>query len=245
MEVQMKGVILAAGMGSRFGLHTQEEHKLLLTVKDVPIIDYTLQAFSRSGIVEVALVTGFMPDRINEWVGDGSRYGLQISYIFNPDYRLGNAVSVQAARAFTKNHNFVLSMGDHMISTDLITRVMDSHGDIEGNVLGVDFDLRKAHEATLVLVDDEARISSIGKSIRKWNGIDSGVFRFDPDIHGLIDLWIARDSSGRFELSGALDYLIKQGGFLKSCDISGCYWHDVDNMEDLNYLRMAGLHSGE
>jgi choline kinase len=245
MEVQMKGVILAAGMGSRFGLHTQEEHKLLLTVKDVPIIDYTLQAFSRSGIVEVALVTGFMPDRINEWVGDGSRYGLQISYIFNPDYRLGNAVSVQAARAFTKNHNFVLSMGDHMISTDLITRVMDSHGDIEGNVLGVDFDLRKAHEATLVLVDDEARISSIGKSIRKWNGIDSGVFRFNPDIHGLIDLWIARDSSGRFELSGALDYLIKQGGLLKSCDISGCYWHDVDNMEDLNYLRMAGLHSGE
>jgi len=245
MEVQMKGVILAAGMGSRFGLHTQEEHKLLLTVKDVPIIDYTLQAFSRSGIVEVALVTGFMPDRINEWVGDGSRYGLQISYIFNPDYRLGNAVSVQAARAFTKNHNFVLSMGDHMISTDLITRVMDSHGDIEGNVLGVDFDLRKAHEATLVLVDDEARISSIGKSIRKWNGIDSGVFRCNPDIHGLIDLWIARDSSGRFELSGALDYLIKQGGLLKSCDISGCYWHDVDNMEDLNYLRMAGLHSGE
>jgi len=241
----MKGVILAAGMGSRFGLHTQEEHKLLLTVRGVPIIDYTLQAFYRSGISEVALVTGFMAGRINEWVGNGSRYGLRISYIFNPDYRLGNAVSVQAARTFTKDHNFVLSMGDHMISTDLITRVMDSHGDIEGNVLGVDFDLRNAHEATLVLVDAEARISSIGKGIREWNGIDSGVFRFDSDIHGLIDRWIARDSSGRFELSGALGYLIKQGGLLKSCDISGCYWHDVDNMEDLNYLRMADLPAGE
>jgi len=241
----MKGVILAAGMGSRFGIHTQKEHKLLLTVKGVPIIDYTLQAFSRSGIFEVAVVTGFMSDRISEWVGDGSRYGLQISYIFNPDYRLGNAVSVQAAQTFTKNHNFVLSMGDHMISTDLITRVMDSHGHIEGNVLGVDFDLRKAHEATLVLVDAEERISSIGKSIRKWNGIDSGVFRFDADIQGLVDLWIARDSSGRFELSGALDYLIKQGGLLRSCDISNCYWYDVDNMEDLNHLRMTRLAADE
>lgn len=66
-----------------------------------------------------------------------------------------------------------------------------------------------------------------------------------PDIHGLIDPWIACDKSGRFELSGALDYLIKQGGLLKSCDISDCYWHDVDNMEDLHHVRTAGLQLDE
>ena len=236
----MKGVILAAGLGSRFGLHTQEEHKLLLTVGDVPIIDYTLQAFFRAGISDVALVTGFMADRINDWVGNGSRYGLKITYIFNPDYRSGNAVSVQAARTFTKDQSFILSMGDHLISPGLIAHVMDAHGNFEDNVLGVDFDLRKAHEATLVLVDTETIISSIGKRIRKWNGIDSGVFRFNSDIHELIDQWIACDSSGRFELSGALDYSIKQGAVLKGCDISGCYWRDVDNMEDLRHVRMAG-----
>jgi glucose-1-phosphate thymidylyltransferase len=241
----MKGVILAAGLGSRFGPHTQEEHKLLLTVGNVPIIDYTLQAFCRAGISDVALVTGFMSDRINDWVGSGSRYGLKITYIFNPDYRSGNAVSVQAARTFTKDQSFILSMGDHLISSDLIANVIDAHGNFEDNVLGVDFDLRKAHEATLVLVGTETRISSIGKHIRKWNGIDSGVFRFNSDIHGLIDQWIACDKSGRFELSGALDYLIKQGGLLKSCDISDCYWHDVDNMEDLHHVRTAGLQLDE
>ena len=241
----MKGVILAAGLGSRFGLHTQEEHKLLLTVGDVPIIDYTLQAFFRAGISDVALVTGFMADRIKDWVGNGSRYGLKITYIFNPDYRSGNAVSVQAARTFTKDQSFILSMGDHLISPGLIAHVMDAHGNFEDNVLGVDFDLRKAHEATLVLVDTETIISSIGKRIRKWNGIDSGVFRFNSDIHALIDQWIAGDESGRFELSGALDYSIKQGGLLKSCDISDYYWHDIDNMEDLHHVRMAGLQADE
>jgi len=241
----MKGVILAAGVGSRFGPHTQEEHKLLLTVRDVPIIDYTLQAFSQAGISDVALVTGFMADRINDWVGSGSRYGLKITYIFNPDYRLGNAVSVQAARTFTKDQSFILSMGDHLVSSGLIAHVKDAHGNFEDNVLGVDFDLRKAHEATLVLVGAETRISSIGKHIRKWNGIDSGVFRFNSDIHGLIDQWIACDSSERFELSGALDYSIKQGGLLKSCDISGCYWYDVDNMEDLHHVRMSSLQADE
>ena len=241
----MKGVILAAGLGSRFGLHTQEEHKLLLTVGDVPIIDYTLQAFFRAGISDVALVTGFMADRINDWVGDGSRYGLKITYIFNPDYRSGNAVSVQAARTFTKDQSFILSMGDHLISSGLIAHVMDAHGNFEDNVLGVDFDLRKAHEATLVLVDTETIISSIGKHIRKWNGIDSGVFKFNSDIHALIDQWIACDKSGRFELSGALDYSIKQGGLLKSCDISDHYWYDIDYMEDLHNVRMAGLQADE
>jgi glucose-1-phosphate thymidylyltransferase len=238
----MKGVILAAGVGSRFGPHTKEEHKLLLTVRDVPIIDYTLQAFSHAGISDVALVTGFLSDRINEWVGSGSRYGLKITYIFNPNYTLGNAVSVQAARTFTKDQSFMLSMGDHMISSGLIDHVMNAPGNLEDNVLGVDFDLRKAYEATLVLVDAETRISAIGKGIRKWNGIDSGVFRFNPAIHGLIDQWIACDKSGRFELSGALAYSIKQGAFLKSCDISGRYWYDVDNMEDLH---QAGLQADE
>lgn len=241
----MKGVILAAGLGSRFGLHTQDEHKLLLTVRDVPIIDYTLSAFSRAGISDVALVTGFMADRINDWVGSGSRYGLNVTYLFNPDYRLGNAVSVQAARTFTKDQNFILSMGDHLISSDLISQVMDADGNVEDNVLGVDFDLGKAAEATLVLVGAETKISSIGKRIRNWNGIDSGVFRFNSDIYGLIDQWIAGDTSGRFELSGALDYSIKQGAILKSCDISDYYWYDVDNMEDLNLVRTAGLLSDE
>jgi len=122
---------------------------------------------------------------------------------------------------------------------------MDAHGNFEDNVLGVDFDLRKAHEATLVLVGAETRISSIGKHIRTWNGVDSGVFRFNADIHPMIDQWIASDSSGRFELSGALDYSIKQGGLLKSRDISGCYWYDVDNMEDLHHVRVAGLQANQ
>ena len=71
----MKGLILCAGVGSRFGSATHKQHKLLLTVNDVPIIDYTLRAFACSGVDEVGLVTGFMADQINAWVGDGSRYG--------------------------------------------------------------------------------------------------------------------------------------------------------------------------
>ena len=145
----MKGLILSAGLGSRFRQHTQNQHKLLLTVNGVPIIDYALQAFFRAGIYEVGLVTGFMADHISDWVGNGSRYGLKVEYVFNPDYTLGNAISLQVAQIFTGDEAFVLSMGDHMVSHGLISRVQEFN-ECEGNVLGVDFglDMRHAHDAT-------------------------------------------------------------------------------------------------
>ena len=235
----MKGVILAAGVGSRFGLHTQEEHKLLLTVKGVPIIDYTLQAFYRSGISEVALVTGFMADRIRDWVGDGSTYGLHVQYAFNPVYKLGNALSLQQAHAFTNDETFILSMGDHMISSKLINNVMEFYPNYQSSVLGVDFNpsLRYAEDVTRVMVEAKERISSIGKHIKKWNGTDSGVFRLNPEIFEIVDQWISLDKSERYELGDVFAYMISQGGILKSCDISDCYWYDVDTLEDLQHLQ--------
>ena len=126
-----------------------------------------------------------------------------------------------------------------MASSSLITNVMKFGGDYLGNVLGVDFELTLYHvqEATRVLVGAEERISSIGKHIRTWNGIDTGVFCFNSEIYGGIDQWIASDKSGRYELGDALAYYINQGGLLKSCDISNSFWYDVDNLEDLQHLQ--------
>jgi choline kinase len=42
-----------------------------------------------------------------------------------------------------------------------------------------------------------------------------------------------------------IDYMISQGGILKSCDIADCYWHDVDTLEDLQYLQTRFVHSDE
>lgn len=239
----MKGVILSAGLGSRFGSYTEKEHKLLLTVGDFPIIDHTLRAFFQAGIVNVGLVTGFMSDRITDWVGDGSQYGLKIETIFNKNYTFGNALSVQMAQSFVDGQEFILAMGDHMASSSLINNVMKFGGDHQCNVLGVDFDLTSynAHEATRVLVEDKEKISSIGKQIKIWNGIDSGVFRFTSEIYEVITQWVSCDKSERYELGDVLAYFIDQGGLLKSCDISGEFWRDIDNPEDLERLRVRNL----
>ena len=240
----MKGVILSAGLGSRFGLHTSEEHKLLLRINDRPIIDYTLRSFQKAGIVEVVLVVGFMADRIRDWVGHGSQYGLNVQYVFNPDYELGNALSLRQAQAFTNNQDFILSMGDHMISSRLITSVMNSHSSYQSSVLGVDFNpsLRYAEDVTRVLVGAGERISSIGKHIEEWNGTDSGVFKLNAEIFETLGQWIDLDKSERYELGDVFAHMISRGGNLRSCDISDSYWYDVDTLEDLRYLQTGFVH---
>ena len=243
----MKGVILSAGLGSRFGSYTQKEHKLLLVVNNRPIIDYTLRSFHMAGIVDVVLVVGFMAERIRDWVGNGSTYGLHIQYAFNPDYELGNALSLRQAHAFTNDEPFILSMGDHMISSKLINNVMAFYPNYQPSVLGVDFNpsLRYADDVTRVMVEAKERISSIGKHIKKWNGTDSGVFRLNPEIFEALDQWISLDKSERYELGDVFAHMISQGGILKSCDISDCYWHDVDTLEDLQHLQMRFVHPDE
>ena len=52
----MNGVVQAAGFGSRFALGEERRHKLLLSVGDRAVIDYTLEAFAKAGIKEVAMV---------------------------------------------------------------------------------------------------------------------------------------------------------------------------------------------
>ena len=235
----MKGVILSAGVGSRFGPYTKKKHKLLLKVDEFAIIDHTLRSFSQAGIVDIGLITGFLSDQINDWVGDGSQYGLKIKTIFNKNYKLGNALSVQMAQSFVDGQDFILAMGDHMASSNLITDVMTFGGDYQGNVLGVDFNITSYHaqEATRVLVQDKEKILSIGKQLREWNGVDSGCFRFTSEIYEVITQWINYDKSGGYELSSMLAYFIDQGGLLKSCDISGRFWCEIDNPEDLERLQ--------
>ena len=234
----MKGVILAAGFGSRLARHHNVKHKVLLPVAGRPIIDYTLQAFAQSGIKDIAIITGHQGEYLKRWVGNGSRYGLKVQFIFNRHYKFGNALSVYAARRFSNDEPIILSMADHMVSPDLLAPLLDVQG--KGNALAVDFDfsLRQMEEGTRVLVEEHGYIVSIGKNLKNWNGIDAGVFRFWPDIFEAIEQEFSEERA-QYELSHAVTRLISEGGALQACDVSGSFWHDVDTWEDLVYVREA------
>jgi len=229
----MRGVILAAGRGTRLSPYNGKRPKVLLPVAGRAIIDYTLESFSKAGVTDVSIVIGHQGDVLKQWVGDGPQRDLHIQYVYNPDYERGNALSLQAARPFTGDDPFLLSMADHMVSPGILERLLETRE--PANVLAVDFAISPRHieEGTRVLVSQEGLVTSIGKNLSRWNAIDAGVLRLTPDIFNAV-ADILGEKRHEYQISQAMTRMLQRGNHIIACDISGCFWQDIDTWEDLN-----------
>ena len=175
---------------------------------------------------------------MKRWVGDGSRFGLRVEYVHNPDFLLGNAVSLYTARSFVQDDAFILSMADHMVSPELLRRIVDFPE--SGNVLGVDFDPspREVEEGTRVMVKSGV-VENIGKGLNNWNGIDAGVFRLNPTVFEAVEDIMAANEGSEYQLSHAIQRMLDSDHALFACEVSGFYWQDVDTWDDLDLARRA------
>jgi len=228
----MRGVILAAGDGGRLAPLTLDTPKPLVTVLGKPMIDYTIEAMVTAGVRELVVVIGYKGELIREHLGDGARYGAYIRFVHNHDFEMGNAISLYTARDYLTDGPFILAMADHLVSPSLIQNLLDG-GDIAANNLAVDYNPIPllVDEATKVLVDEEGRIQQIGKGLRRWNGVDTGVFLLTPEVFGAVSHVL--HEKGDCELSDAMTWLIRRGSGLRACDVTGAFWLDVDNLQDL------------
>jgi len=233
-----KGVILAAGDGDRLGSLTLTCPKVLLPVNDKkPLIRYPIEALVAAGISRIAVVVGYLGDTIKEELGNGSSFGAELHYISNPDYLGGNAISVYKARDWAQGEPLVLCMGDHLLDRRLIERLLDKK--TVNDTLCVDHTPAQSHkvaEATKVVVDSDGYINDIGKDLAYWNAIDTGVFLLTENFFCALDELVARVGTST-EISDAIRFFISQRHRFHTCDVSGCFWMDVDTEEDLNRAR--------
>lgn len=232
-----KGIILAAGDGDRLGILTIACPKVLLPINDVPLIRYPIKALAASGISDIAIVVGYLGDKIIDLVGNGSDFSVRMKYIYNPDYLGGNAISVSMAREWAQGEPVILCMGDHLIERKMIKRLLDRQ--IFSETLCIDYTPSQHHqlaEATKVIVDGAGCIKDIGKELVFWDAIDTGIFllteNFFKAIHKLVQY-----CGINVEISDVIRFLISQGRSFDTCNVSGCSWADVDTKEDLELAR--------
>ena len=113
---EFTAVVPVAGAGTRLRPHTHTYPKVLLTVGDKPIIGHILDEISAAGIKKICLVTGYLGDKIKEYVSR-SYAGLDISYVEQPEPKgLGHAIWL-TRRAVTGP--VLVMLGDTIISADL------------------------------------------------------------------------------------------------------------------------------
>jgi NDP-sugar pyrophosphorylase family protein len=117
-------VLLAAGRGKRQRPYTDTTPKPLLPVNGRPTLDYVLTSAGQAGIQSVCLVTHHLGEQIDEYVGDGSAWGLTAVTCDQPEL-LGTALALQMAvsafpEMFSKERPFLLTATDYVFPPDYL-----------------------------------------------------------------------------------------------------------------------------
>ncbi|MFB9887213.1 N-acetylmuramate alpha-1-phosphate uridylyltransferase MurU [Balneatrix alpica] len=114
----MKAMILAAGRGERMRPLTDTQPKPLLQVGGQALIEYHLQRLAQAGINEVVINHAWLGDQIEQLLGDGSRYGVQIQYSVEGEQVLETGGGIFKALPLLGNDPFLVINGDVWIDYD-------------------------------------------------------------------------------------------------------------------------------
>ena len=114
----MKGLILSGGEGTRLRPLTFTQAKQLVPVANKPVLFYGIEALREAGIEEIGIVVGDTKDEIKEAAGDGSRWGIRISYI-EQEAPQGLAHAVKISQGFLGDEPFVMYLGDNILKSGI------------------------------------------------------------------------------------------------------------------------------
>ncbi len=107
----MRAVILVGGEGTRLRPLTSESPKPAVKLVDRPMMAFMLEWLAANGIAEVVMACGFKPDAMREALGDGGRFGLQISYVVESEpLGTGGALRFAAAERYDAERSEVLAV---------------------------------------------------------------------------------------------------------------------------------------
>lgn len=226
----MNCLILAAGLGSR--LRGISDSKPLTPVGGIPLLEHVIRRAAQGGATRIVVVTGHQAERVEAFLaGLQARLDLPIGWERVADWTLPNGHSVLAgSKAFSGN--YLLSMADHLFDPAIVERLLEQQS--EGVTLAVDHALSgpllDIDDATKVEVAADGRIVRIGKTLEKYNAIDTGVFLATPALAEAIRAVI--DDGGSGSLSEGVQRLA-DAGKARTAHIGSARWIDVDSPEML------------
>jgi choline kinase len=233
----MKGVILAAGRGSRLGEATESLPKPLMPVAGRACIDFAIEALLAVAD-EVIVVTGYRASLIEdhlarEWPATPVRT------VRNSDLEAGNLTSLGAARALIGDAAFILTNADHLFPADMYTR----HFGPAADALQIACEReRPVLPDEMKVIEKDGSLLAISKTLPKYDGAYIGTTvigqahraaywsAFDR-VHATQDLASASVEMVLHELAQ------EPVTAPRVCWLSGLKWFEVDTPEDLAIAR--------
>ncbi|MFH0519485.1 glucose-1-phosphate thymidylyltransferase [Streptomyces sp. M41] len=227
----MKALVLSGGAGTRLRPITHTSAKQLVPVANKAVLFYGLESIAAAGITDVGVIVGETAAEIQDAVGDGTRFGLDITYI--PQERpLGLAHAVLIARDWLGDDDFVMYLGDNFIVggiTDLVEEFRSNRPDAQILLTRVQ-DPRSFGVAEL---DDLGQVIGLEEKPQhpKSDLALVGVYLFTPVIHDAVRA-ITPSWRGELEITHAIQHLIDTDADVRCTEIKG-YWKDTGNVADM------------
>ena len=227
----LKGLILSGGKGTRLRPITHTSAKQLVPVANKPVLFYGIEAMAQAGIEEVGIIiapeTG---DEIRRAAGDGSRFGVRITYILQ-DEPAGLAHAVLTAEAFLGKSPFVMYLGDNLLQggiEDLVAAFRDHLPD----ALILLTPVADPENYGVAELNDGAVVRLVEKPPEpRTNLALVGVYMFTACVH---DAAKAIEPSGRgeLEITDAIQRLVDEGMRVEPHIVKG-WWKDTGRLEDM------------
>jgi glucose-1-phosphate thymidylyltransferase len=228
---ELKGLILSGGRGTRLRPITYTSAKQLVPVANKPVLFYGIEAMAEAGIREVGIIiapeTG---DEIRAAAGDGSRFGVAITYIVQ-DEPAGLAHAVLTAEDFLGDAPFVMYLGDNLLQggIDELVAAFREHGPDALILLTQVSDPENYGVAEL---RDGQVVRLVEKPPEPKTDLALvGVYMFTAAIHDAARA-IEPSARGELEITDAIQHLVDTGRRVEPHVVRG-WWKDTGRLEDM------------
>lgn len=113
----MQAILLAGGLGTRLRSVVNDRPKPMALIGDKPFMEYVVHELSRYGIDEIIFAVGYKGSMVEEYFGDGSRFGVKVSYAYEEEL-LGTAGAIKNAGRFVTEDTFFVLNADTFYQMD-------------------------------------------------------------------------------------------------------------------------------
>ena len=182
----MKGIILAAGQGSRMGSETDDKPKCMITYKGKPLINYTIDAMRACGIKDIIIVNGYKKDILVSHLGNSN-----IRFITNENYKKTNMVYTLFCTESEMNDDLVVSYSDIIFKKKILETLINDNHDfivtVDRNWLNL-WQLRMDNpllDAETMKIDSNGNIIELGQKPSIYEEIEGqyiGLFKVSKSV---------------------------------------------------------------
>jgi len=230
----LKAVVLAAGKGVRLWPLTENRSKHMIPIAGKPIVEHVISAIKSAGMRSLVVVTQYRSELVKKHLGDGSKLGVRIEYVNQPDVS-GTANAIHAAQNKIGNQDFLVAYGDLMVAPRAIERVAETYR-------------KKGRKPTVGLVPvSQPELYGIAKvsgdflteilekpspSQSPGNLANTGIYVLNSVVFDHLQSTL-RSGRGEFEITDTISSMAKGGTPVVSARIDPSDWQDIGRPWDI------------